>query len=298
MDGLIAQIFDSAYWEKAWQEAGRLRRKKEGNNNPASDTAKWDRRAAYFEKRVAGKNGSARINSIMAFLQDETVLVPGMRVVDVGCGNGSITVQLAAAAGRGEVFALDPSAKMLILLEKKVEAAALRNVHAIKERWQDVDLKERGWEGYFDLAFASMSPGVDSPETLKKLIAASRKYCYFSTFAGRNDRVRSEIWQIFTGSPPPKGDLDIIYPFNLLYAWGYRPSLRFFRHHRFYSLPPQDAVEEMYADFSASLGARDGLRETLERYVHAALEDGFFHYESEVYNGMLIWDVSRGHRGL
>ncbi len=36
----------------------------------------------------------------------------------------------------------------------------------------------------FALVFASMSPGVQDPETLEKVMQASRNFCYRSTFSG------------------------------------------------------------------------------------------------------------------
>lgn len=288
MSSFLEQIFDDGYWERAWQEAGRLRRGKKGKEDAAQEEACWDRRAGHFDKNVGSEKGSARIDEILKFLGDENVLSPGMRIVDVGCGNGSITVALAPYAG--EIIALDPSQKMLELLQKKVKSLGLTNVHCFKERWQEVDLEEKGWYEYFDLAFASMSPGVDSGETLRRLMDASRKYCYLSNFAGRKDRARSELWEQITGKPFAAKDLDIIYAFNLLYAWGYRPSVRFHRHYRNELMEPAAAVEELFQFMEAAAGAGAEAKKTVEQYVTARLENNLFKYELEIYQGMLIWD--------
>jgi len=57
---------------------------------------------------------------------------PGMRVADVGAGDGYFTLRLAAAVGaRGEVFASDIDASALHRLEEKRDSAALQNVHII-----------------------------------------------------------------------------------------------------------------------------------------------------------------------
>jgi hypothetical protein len=169
-------------------------------------------------------------------------------------------------------------------------AEKLSNVRTEKGRWQDIILEEKGWYDFFDLSFASMSPGVNDAVTLQKLIASSRKYCYLSTFAGRRDKARSEIWELVTGRPYLTADLDIVYPLNLLYSWGYRPSLRFHRHYRCAHLPPQDAVEELWQYVQAATGKETATREAVEKYVTAGLKDGLFPYELEIYHGMLIWD--------
>jgi len=282
------QIFDSTFWEKAWAEAGRLRRQKAGIKSSSAESARWDRRAGYFDSRVSGKEGSARIEAVMRFLRDEHSLTSAMKILDVGCGNGSITIRLAETAK--DVYALDPSEKMLAILQKKIKEARLTNVRTEKGRWQDIYLDEKGWYNFFDLSFASMSPGVDDAGTLQKLIASSKRYCYLSTFAGRRDKARSEIWELVTGRPFLTADLDIIYPLNILYTWGYRPSLRFHRHYRNAQLPPQDAVEELWQYIQAATGEKNATREMVEKYVMARLQDGLFPHEMEIYHGMLIWD--------
>jgi ubiquinone/menaquinone biosynthesis C-methylase UbiE len=56
-------------------------------------------------------------------------LVPGMRVLDAGCGPGRLTLPLAETVGpQGEVTALDVQDEMLARVRKKVETAGLQNV--------------------------------------------------------------------------------------------------------------------------------------------------------------------------
>lgn len=288
MDDSLKIIYDSNFWENAWHEAGMLRQEKYGKENACKEEETWDRRADHFDRNVSSDQGSARINTLMNFLRDENVLYPGMKIVDVGCGNGSITLELAAAGG--EVYALDPSSKMLELLQKKSAELEQTNIHPVKARWQEIDLAREGWEEYFDLAFASMSPGVNNGPTLRKLIASSKKHCYFSTFAGRRDKTRSEIWELVTAKPFITADLDIIYPLNLLYSWGYRPNLRFHRHYRCDQLSPDEAVTELYQFVQAAAGAGTEAKNVIEQYVRERLADNLFSYEVEIYQGMLIWD--------
>ena len=56
-------------------------------------------------------------------------LVPGMRVLDAGCGPGRLTLPLAETVGQqGEVTALDIQDEMLARVRGKVETAGLQNV--------------------------------------------------------------------------------------------------------------------------------------------------------------------------
>jgi SAM-dependent methyltransferase len=56
-------------------------------------------------------------------------LQPGMRVLDVGCGPGRVTIPLAEKAGpQGQVVAIDLQSKMLRRAEEKARQAQLNNI--------------------------------------------------------------------------------------------------------------------------------------------------------------------------
>ncbi|MEM1085537.1 MAG: RsmB/NOP family class I SAM-dependent RNA methyltransferase [Verrucomicrobiota bacterium] len=70
---------------------------------------------------------------------------PGMRVVDACAGAGGKTLQLAAAMqSRGEILALDVSAKKLAELKRRAGRARARNIRI--EEWGPESLRKRlGW---------------------------------------------------------------------------------------------------------------------------------------------------------
>jgi SAM-dependent methyltransferase len=55
-------------------------------------------------------------------------LRPGTRVLDVGCGPGTITVDLAARVAPGEVIGIDPAAEVLDTARAAAEEAGATNV--------------------------------------------------------------------------------------------------------------------------------------------------------------------------
>ncbi|GAA2172833.1 methyltransferase domain-containing protein [Agrococcus versicolor] len=55
-------------------------------------------------------------------------LEPGQRVLDVGCGPGSITIDLARRLGDGEVVGIDASADVIAQARALAEASGVRNV--------------------------------------------------------------------------------------------------------------------------------------------------------------------------
>jgi ubiquinone/menaquinone biosynthesis C-methylase UbiE len=59
-------------------------------------------------------------------------LLPGQRVLEVGCGTGYFTIPAARLiGGQGSLVALDILAESVALVSQKVQAAGLKNVHVI-----------------------------------------------------------------------------------------------------------------------------------------------------------------------
>ena len=64
-----------------------------------------------------------------ALLLDTLGLRPGMKVADVGCGNGYLTLPMAEAVGpRGRVWAVDIQVQMILMLLERAREAGLTNL--------------------------------------------------------------------------------------------------------------------------------------------------------------------------
>lgn len=64
---------------------------------------------------------------------DQLAVKPGMKLLDVGCGPGRLTVPAARHVGaKGEVTALDLQAEMLSRVQKKLDADNVTNVRLIQ----------------------------------------------------------------------------------------------------------------------------------------------------------------------
>lgn len=69
-------------------------------------------------------------------------LKPGIRVADVGCGDGYFTLRLARSVGeQGRVFAADISSSSLDKLKKKAESEHLNNVAIVVSGFTDTKLQ-------------------------------------------------------------------------------------------------------------------------------------------------------------
>lgn len=58
-------------------------------------------------------------------LVDQIAPAPADRILDVGCGTGTLTIRLARAASKAAIFGLDPDAEVLERARRKVSAAGV-----------------------------------------------------------------------------------------------------------------------------------------------------------------------------
>jgi SAM-dependent methyltransferase len=275
------------FWEDHWQSALAA-----SPQRKHSRLKRWNKMAADFARRTNEERASEKRRKTIQWLQDEGALRPDARILDIGAGPGNWSIALARSAA--QVVALEPAEGMVEILQKRLAEEAIDNVRIDQRTWQSVDLAEEGWEGAFDLVFASMTPGIDGPANLRKLIAASRGACYLSAFSGRSwHHWYQEVWQTVLGEPLKAGGHDIIHPFNLVYAMGYRPQLRFSFWERERTLTREKAVEEICLRLEAFTEVTAEVTAKVAAYVDQHCRNGGFHQHQSACQGMMLWQVQK-----
>ena len=288
----IGNVFSIEFWEKAWVNflsQNRLREK----DNSFDQAKQWNRRAEDFSRRIGGIQGSRRLEQSHSFLQQEGVLKNNSTILDVGCGPGSFAVPFAKAGH--SVVALDPAQKMLDMLRAKLSPEDSGRVETVTGLWEDIDIKEMGWEKRFDLVFASMTPGVRDVETLQKMNDCSRKWCFLSNFSGpRRFSLFEEIHLELLEKPFSNHVGDIIFPFNVLYIQGCRPRLAFTE----LSQQREDSIEEAVGGviehfrFFAGIDTAPELEKKIHDLVERRAVDGKIKHQFHSNIGMMIWLVN------
>jgi cyclopropane fatty-acyl-phospholipid synthase-like methyltransferase len=92
---------------------------------------------------------SANVNSITEHLLIDAGISTGMRVLDIGCGSGEVSLLLARMVGpEGEVLGIDHDEKSILIARERVQGQSLSNVNFLKS-----DLSKPLPElGFFDAA--------------------------------------------------------------------------------------------------------------------------------------------------
>ena len=275
-------MIDSNFYAEVWQRARANSSLGAGYRNERAWEDFWN----FFSQNYARRNevSAATVEVIVDWLAGEGVLTEDMDVLDVGCGPGAYTLPLAARVGR--VAGLDSASQMLEVLEELAKSRGLGDkVRTIAARWQDVDLSRD-----FDLVFAANTPAVNNFETLMKMGRSSRRYCCLVSFAGNCKlSLRDSLWEVVMGEPLRSAAFDIIYPFNILYHDGYRPSLKFFRYSGCHD-EPVDYLVEHYTRYFRIFG-KDG-SDTVERsasFIKARAEGGSCRDGMEATLGVMWW---------
>lgn len=263
----------------------------------------WSKRSGDFAKHVRDKRGQKRSAEIIEFLEEAGFRAKGAKVLDIGCGPGTLSIPLARAGA--DVTSLDVAPGMLAELKKYAEAEKIP-VHPVECSWWTADIDKLGYRKKFDLVLASMTPGVKDAETMDRMMACSKKYCYYSNFlgggmpGGSDSEIRELISNGKTGKDSrPAGcrhghGPNLMFPFLYLYAVGYRPFVRFNHNTWKEEMDWQKAADRMIDLLEHDEPCDAAAKRQIRAYYKAESKDGKYSSRSDMFTGMLVWTVKNG----
>ncbi|MEW6622049.1 MAG: class I SAM-dependent methyltransferase [Bacillota bacterium] len=285
-------ILDAEFWEALWKRSrSRSSSLKDVKGFQEYPVEKWNRRAASYSRQTHGHNMHRRWQSVHDFLKYCSVdLQEGMEVLDIGSGPGNFAIPFARMGLK--VWALDPAENMLAILKERISKEKLEGIFPVGEGWETIDLEKEGWVKKFDLVFASMSPGVNSKETLQKMISASKKYCYISSFAGsRVYPLQEEISRELLGDEYKVYTPEIIYPFNMLYSMGYYAKLTFEKNDSEREVALEDVFVEIVSHLGLYTEITPDIEEKVKSFLQARANNGLVVKKTSSSIGMMLWEV-------
>lgn len=277
------------FWEKEWQDIiDRSPIRRRAADSDKVKLKRWNKMAEDFAERTGGRQKDAERRDVIWRLQQQNLLWPGAKVLDIGAGPGSWACILAETAGH--VTALEPADGMSDILERRIDTEGIQNISIDRRTWQAVNLDKDEWNNAFDLVFASMTPGIDGPENLRKMMKASRGGCYYSTFSGSGWREQyAELWQTLFNESIGEQPNDIIYPFNLVYAMGFKPNLAFSYWTRDDEWGVDEAIDKFCLFFESYIELTDDVKMVIREHVKNRCVDGKYRQTRTMCRGMMIW---------
>ena len=278
------------FWIEQWHHS--LARSVWSQKRGYASHRTWNRMAGEYGKETGRKAPKADDpEKMIQLLRDRGLFHEGMRVLDVGCGTGRMTIPFAEQGA--QVVALDFSEGMLARLRDAIPRSAAARIEIAQDDWDGIDLAERAWEGLFDLVFAAMTPAIRTPESFLKLHHASRLGCCFQGWAGkREDLLLEGLWRHLLDTPMPPMAWDLTLAFNLLRAMGFSPTIEFhdigWEH-----VQSVDKAAEFFVEFFREhlSDARATLRDRIVEYLDRLTEDGKVHRQTTGQTGVMTWRV-------
>ncbi len=267
----IDEIDWNGMWNKALDEM------------PEKDaTKKWDKIAPKFDQWM--KTDEYPHELVTSINKD-----PEYTVLDLGCGNGSITIELAKQVKN--VTAVDISQEMLRLVEEKARDENISNIKYLKSSIEDLQIKNMD---QYDVVVSSRSLGGvrDLKNELEKLDSLARKYVYVTLWSANANEFDQEVSE-FMGIEYHKHP-DYIYAVNMLYQMGIYANVELLES----ATPPVycnmgDAMERCLWKIgwnTNEIGIEDKIR--LENYLKDNLirkDDGSLNHPTVNPRWVLLW---------
>ncbi|HWI07978.1 MAG TPA: class I SAM-dependent methyltransferase [Solirubrobacteraceae bacterium] len=155
----------------------------------------WDKRAERYDRsaRLAHPDSDPFLRRLLRASDASS------SALDVGAGTGRFALALAGAVAH--VTAVEPSAAMLDVLERRAEQLGVANVTTIRARWEDADVEPA------DVAFSSFVLALvpDAVPFLEKLDGAARRRVVLYLGAFSADALLDPLWRHFHDVPRVPG---------------------------------------------------------------------------------------------
>ena len=239
----------------------------------------WDKAAPGFFKRT-------RKEDYQTALFDKLILDADDTVLDVGCGEGSVTIPIAERVKK--VIGLDSSPKMLEYLEKRADDNNIENIDTVLKPIEEIKYDEIG---DVDVVVCSRSLNgiVPIDEVLRELNQIADKYVFITIFGPENKKIEKDFDKeigIKTEDFP-----DYNYFFNILFNMGIYANIERFdlNNYREYD-SIEDAADngkfrlDLYSDEQ-----KEQLKDYLKRVLTFDEETGKYYNVKDNADWIMVW---------
>ena len=158
------------------------RKKLEAKKDRGKD---WNKAAPNFGKSARKDDYHTRLIEKINVSKDDTIL-------DLGCGEGSITIPLAKRAK--SVTGVDSAYKMLEILNEKAQKEGIGNIKTIEEDLTNITIDNVGKHDII-VASRSLNGVLDIKETIANINEIADKYVYITLFGPNNWKIEREFYE-------------------------------------------------------------------------------------------------------
>ena len=171
------QINDPEEIDWAYFWAKKLEAKKDRSKD-------WNKAAPNFGKSAKRDDYHTKLIERIDVNKEETIL-------DLGCGDGTITIPLAKRAK--SVTGVDSAYKMLEILNEKAQQENMDNIKTIEEDLSKITIDN---VGKHDIVVASRSLNgiLNIKETIANINEIANKYVYITLFGPNNWKIEKEFY--------------------------------------------------------------------------------------------------------
>ncbi|MBU1245250.1 class I SAM-dependent methyltransferase [Myxococcota bacterium] len=275
-------------WNTKWQG---------GYTNTRED---WDERAGDWDGKlradgVRARQGEERVAAVAQYLRGRGLLGPDCDVADLGCGPGRFVAEFARTAR--SALGIDLSERMVDFGRRYAQEAGRTNVDFVACDFQTADVAALGWEGRFDLVFASITPAIAGMTALENMMKMSRAFCCNICFVHQLNDLDDRILRECFGRGPRREFASHSHwfheLFNLLWWLGYHPETSYHRQPRELLLPagPELAVERARVLLPPEERTPENTARIHRFLRENARADGAVLETSDCWYGRILWDV-------
>lgn len=158
------------------------RKKLESKKDRGKD---WNKAAPNFGKSARKDDYHTRLIEKINVSKDDTIL-------DLGCGEGSITIPLAKRAK--SVTGVDSAYKMLEILNEKAQKEGIGNIKTIEGDLTNITIDNVGKHDII-VASRSLNGVLDIKETIANINEIAGKYVYITLFGPNNWKIEREFYE-------------------------------------------------------------------------------------------------------
>lgn len=250
----------------------------------------WNNRAPSFNKRMRQKPFEGHQESLIAHIACKAGLDRNCDVLDIGCGPGGHSLEMARLAGRVEGFDLSPV--MIDLAKQNACEDQCGNAHFRVLDWAEADIDALGWRKGFKLVVASRTPAVNDRASLEKMIDASRDFCCMVTHVNTRHSVRDQLIPLLNwDEQKARITRSFFCAFNMLFLMGYYPEVEYFDR-SWESKATLEEAELMHLNFFNFLEPlHEGQKQSLRGKLAEISRDGMVCEQVESKLAVMFWKV-------